>query len=166
MSVSIVIVIVIYHWWRTRTDFVYIKFVSSNSIFYCVVTMFGINNLWTVFHVQTVSTFMTYVCTTLHFPSCIDTLVVAVTLRTREILCVCHVLSWLQVRIKEHNGHIWLEQTDKSAVVQHDERDHWGDLGIDGWIILGWISRRWDVGIWTGLDWPRIGKGGGRLWVR
>jgi len=30
------------------------------------------------------------------------------------------------------------------------ERHHWGDLGIDGWIILGWISRRWDVGIWTG----------------
>jgi len=27
------------------------------------------------------------------------------------------------------------------------ERDHWGDLGIDGWIILGWLSRRWDVGI-------------------
>ena len=27
------------------------------------------------------------------------------------------------------------------------ERDHWGDLGADGWIILGWISRRWDVGI-------------------
>jgi len=31
------------------------------------------------------------------------------------------------------------------------EGDHWGDLGIDGWIILGWISRRWDVGVWTGL---------------
>jgi len=30
------------------------------------------------------------------------------------------------------------------------ERHHWGDLGLDGWIILGWISRRWDVGIWTG----------------
>ena len=29
------------------------------------------------------------------------------------------------------------------------ERDHWGDLGVDGWIILGWISRRWNVGIWT-----------------
>ena len=25
------------------------------------------------------------------------------------------------------------------------ERDHWGDLGVDGWIILGWISRSWDV---------------------
>jgi len=37
------------------------------------------------------------------------------------------------------------------------ERDHWGDLGVDGCIILGWISRKWDVGMWTGLGWPRIG---------
>ena len=29
-------------------------------------------------------------------------------------------------------------------------RNHWGDLGVDGCVILGWISRRWDVGIWTG----------------
>ena len=43
------------------------------------------------------------------------------------------------------------------------EGDHWGDLGIDGWIIYGRISRRWDVGIWTGLGWLRIGTGGGRL---
>ena len=43
------------------------------------------------------------------------------------------------------------------------EGDHWGDLGVDGWIILGWISRRWEVGIWTGLGWPRIETGGGRL---
>jgi len=40
---------------------------------------------------------------------------------------------------------------------------HWGDLGVDGWIILRWISRRWDVGMWTGLGWPRIETGGGRL---
>jgi len=45
------------------------------------------------------------------------------------------------------------------------EGDLWGDLGVDGWI-LGWICRRWDVGIWTGLGWPRIETGGGRLWVR
>ena len=43
------------------------------------------------------------------------------------------------------------------------ERDLWGDLGVDGLIILGWISRRWDVGIWTRLGWPRIETGGGRL---
>jgi len=42
------------------------------------------------------------------------------------------------------------------------EGDHWGDLGVDGWI-LGCISRRWDVGIWTGLGWPRIETVGGRL---
>jgi len=30
-------------------------------------------------------------------------------------------------------------------------------------IILGGSSRRLDVGIWTGLGWPRIETGGGRL---
>ena len=43
------------------------------------------------------------------------------------------------------------------------EGDQWGDLDVDGRIILGWISRKWDVGIWTGLGWPRIETGGGRL---
>jgi len=43
------------------------------------------------------------------------------------------------------------------------EGDPLGDLGVDGWIILGWIFRRWDVGIWTGLGGPRIEIGGGRL---
>jgi len=43
------------------------------------------------------------------------------------------------------------------------ERDHWGDLGLDWRIILGRISRRWDVGIWTGLGWPRIETVGGPL---
>ena len=43
------------------------------------------------------------------------------------------------------------------------EGDHWGDLGVDGWIILRWIFRRWDVGMWTGLGWPMTGTGGVRL---
>ena len=38
-----------------------------------------------------------------------------------------------------------------------------GDLGVDWWIILGHIFRRWDLGIWTGLGWLRLGTGGGRL---
>ena len=42
-------------------------------------------------------------------------------------------------------------------------RRPWEDLGVDGWIILGWISRRWDVGIWTRLGRPRIETGDGRL---
>ena len=42
-------------------------------------------------------------------------------------------------------------------------RDHWGNLGVDGWIILGCISRRWYVDIWTGLGWPMIETIGGSL---
>ena len=44
-----------------------------------------------------------------------------------------------------------------------ERKNHWGDLGVDGWIILEWMSRRWNVGIWTGLGWPRIETGGRRL---
>jgi hypothetical protein len=43
------------------------------------------------------------------------------------------------------------------------ERDHWGDPGVDGRIILGWIFRKWNVGLWTGLGWLRIETGGGQL---
>jgi hypothetical protein len=39
-------------------------------------------------------------------------------------------------------------------------------LGVDGRIILRWIFRMWDVGVWTGLGWLRIATGGGslRMW--
>jgi len=30
------------------------------------------------------------------------------------------------------------------------EKDNLGDAGIDGGIILRWIFRMWNVGIWTG----------------
>jgi hypothetical protein len=33
-------------------------------------------------------------------------------------------------------------------------------------IILRWIFRKWDVGVWTGLGWVRKGIGGGHLWMR
>jgi len=32
-----------------------------------------------------------------------------------------------------------------------------GDPGVDGRIILGWIFRMWNVGVWTGSSWQRIG---------
>ena len=36
-------------------------------------------------------------------------------------------------------------------------RRHLGDASIDGRIILSCISRKWDVGTWTGLMWLRMG---------
>jgi len=43
------------------------------------------------------------------------------------------------------------------------ERDHLGDLDVGGRIILRWIFRKWDVGVWTEWSWLRIGTGGGHL---
>jgi hypothetical protein len=43
------------------------------------------------------------------------------------------------------------------------ERDHWGDPGVGGRIILGWIFRKWDVGVWTGLGWLGIETGSEQL---
>ena len=63
-------------------------------------------------------------------------------------------------------GHVALMGEERGVyrvLVGKPEGDHWGDLGVEGWIVLGWIRRRWDVGIWTGLGWPRIDTGGGRL---
>jgi hypothetical protein len=38
-----------------------------------------------------------------------------------------------------------------------------GDTGVDGRVILRWIFRKWDVGVWTGSIWLRIRTGGGHL---
>ena len=73
---------------------------------------------------------------------------------TQQKACFNNVMLFIWVRRGGCIGSRWGNQR---------EGDHWGDLGVDGWIILEWISRRWNVGIWTGLGWPRIETGGGRL---
>jgi hypothetical protein len=40
------------------------------------------------------------------------------------------------------------------------EQNHFKDPGIDGRIILRWIFRKWDVGVWNGSKWLRIGTVG------
>ena len=44
-----------------------------------------------------------------------------------------------------------------------DQRDHLGDPGVEGRIILRLIFRKWDVCLWTRSSWLRIGTGGGHL---
>ena len=43
------------------------------------------------------------------------------------------------------------------------ERDHLGEPGVDGRIILRFILRNWDVGLWTGSSWLTIGTAGEHL---
>jgi hypothetical protein len=38
-----------------------------------------------------------------------------------------------------------------------------GNPGVDRRIILRWIFRKWDVGVWIGLTWLRIETGVGHL---
>jgi len=42
-------------------------------------------------------------------------------------------------------------------------KNHLQDPGVDVRIILRWIFRKWDVGVWTGSSWLRIGTSGGHL---
>jgi hypothetical protein len=36
------------------------------------------------------------------------------------------------------------------------ETDYWGNPDVDWRIILRWIFRKWDVGVWTELGWSRL----------
>jgi len=57
-------------------------------------------------------------------------------------------------------GHVARMGEERGCIVswwgKRSERDHWGNPGVDGWIILGWISRRWDVGIWAVPGWGQL----------
>jgi hypothetical protein len=43
------------------------------------------------------------------------------------------------------------------------ERGHCGDPGVDERIILTWIFRKWDLGLWTESSWLKIGTVGRQL---
>jgi hypothetical protein len=43
------------------------------------------------------------------------------------------------------------------------KRDQWGGPDVDWRILLRWIFKKWDVGIWAGLRWLRIETDGRHL---
>jgi hypothetical protein len=53
--------------------------------------------------------------------------------------------------------------TETEACSAYEGEENLGDPGVDGRIIIRWICRMWDVGVWTGSSWLRIGTGGGHL---
>jgi len=65
---------------------------------------------------------------------------------------IVRVIKSRRIRWAGHVARIGEERGVYRVLVGKPEgRNHWGDLGVDGWIILRWICRRWDVSIWTGL---------------
>jgi hypothetical protein len=42
-------------------------------------------------------------------------------------------------------------------------KDHLEDPDVDGRVILRWLFRKWDLGVWTGSIWIKIETGGGHL---
>jgi len=73
-------------------------------------------------------------------------------IKSRRLRWVGHVAH--MGRAEVYTGFQW---------VNLSERDHLGDPGIDGRIILKWIFRNRDVGVWAGLSWLQIGTGGRHL---
>jgi len=43
------------------------------------------------------------------------------------------------------------------------KKGHLENPGVDRRVILKWIFRKWDVGVWTGSSWLKIGTCGGYL---
>jgi hypothetical protein len=48
-------------------------------------------------------------------------------------------------------------------VGKREEKSKLWRTGVDGRIILRRIFRKWDVGVWPGSSWLKIGRGGGDL---
>jgi len=84
-----------------------------------------------------------------------------------DLYCSLNIVRVIKSRRMRWAGHVSRmgEGRDVYRVLvgKLRERDYWGDPGADGRIILGWIFRKWDVGVGTGWSWLRIGTGGGHL---
>jgi len=85
-------------------------------------------------------------------------------LKRRSVSCTSHPILYGWWNREEWDGLGMWRVCERRAVCigscwgSRKGEDQWGDLGVDGWKILGWISGKWDVGIWTGLGWLNIDR--------
>jgi hypothetical protein len=77
---------------------------------------------------------------------------------------IVRVIKWRRMRWAGHVARMGEERGVYRFMLGKPEgRRPMGRPRCRWWRIIGWTSRRWVVGLWTGLGWPRIGTGGGRL---
>jgi hypothetical protein len=77
---------------------------------------------------------------------------------------VVQVIKWRRMRWAWHVAQIGERRGMYRVLVGKPEgKRSLGRPGVDGRIIIRWIFRKWDLGIWTGLSWLRIGTVGGQL---
>jgi len=84
-----------------------------------------------------------------------------------DLYCSPNTVREIKSKKMRWAGHVAL-MVDRRGVYRvlvgkPEGKNHLVDPGVDGRIILRWIFRKWDVRIWTGLIWLRIGIVGGHL---
>jgi hypothetical protein len=84
-----------------------------------------------------------------------------------DLYCSLNIVRMIKSRRMRWAGHVACmgERRGVYRVLVGNmwERDHLGDPGVDGKMILRWIFSKWHVGLWTGSSWLRTGTGGGHL---
>jgi len=71
---------------------------------------------------------------------------------TYDLYCSPNVIRVRKTRRMRWAGHVTCMDERRGVyrvlVGNLKERDHLEDSGVDGRIILRWIFRKWDVGVW------------------
>jgi len=81
-----------------------------------------------------------------------------------ESVCsVTDIFRVIESRRMRWAGHVACMVERRGMWGNLKETGHLGDPGVDGRIILSWIFRKWDVGLWTESSWLRVWTVGGHL---
>jgi hypothetical protein len=77
-----------------------------------------------------------------------------------DLYCSPNIVRVIKSRRMSWAGHVpWMGKERgvyRVLVGKHEGKNLWVDPGVDGRIILGWIFKKWYVGVWTGSSWPRL----------